>query len=851
MISFYPPVLESSRKAFLVGGNLTINFQIPYTVASDDVHHIDARVIRQRDNKNLVDLDKYPDGIIYKEYQGNKYFIIQTSDLTEEWTAGELYKIQLRFGGTILWDGYYQNPQTTSGFSTWKEEQITQNTLGEWSNVMVTKAIEVPVLDTGPLATNIAKPTFYGNCSSPSDPESEFFFQIIDENNEMVVESNWIQHTEDQDLWETPVALEEELSYNIKYKIKTRNGYESDFISTKFEIFSSPAFPIGGVTVHADTNWEDGYNEISIELDDNIELTGNYIISRTKDGTNWNDLQYYFFLHETPKIVYRDYCIESGEDYQYGFQFENRYHLRSDRNLSEIVQCNFQHSYLYADGVQLKLEFNNSMNTFKHSVLSSKQDTIGSRYPTILRNGYAYYGEFPVNGLISLHQDEGQTFFKWVDREGLYCGDRLIAPYSKFEERGGVRESSDGPAAASYLSIDGSISTDLTNENIFIERKVRESIESWLNNGEYKLFKSPTEGTMIVTLINVTMQPNQTLGRMIYSFTSTAYEIAEFSVKNLNDLGIINIGSCHTPEQKTKVYERLGSLNIAGAQQDILNSIQATCGDNERFGELEEIIFESQSPDYTMVSIGYTSGSSENVFIAPRRSYQIDALDGVNSIVLETETSLIVRYKYNYTLVTPPTDMEVIYISLKDVFYQAVQDSNAHLENSYIVPEGNETVENYILILDSSSTSDGIVSFSGASETNELVQLVLDNLLGVLQRTSFYDGVSGSSISGSSLQQVQGSGSLDYINHDGTLIVRYLFIEKLDIEDAPVNTLATIGLENGGVVEIDLGASGTRTFYPYRDGISTIRVPEYVLSNLIIRAKVSLVYEVLAEVEAL
>jgi hypothetical protein len=58
-------------------------------------------------------------------------------------------------------------------------------------------------------------------------------------------------------------------------------------------------------------------------------------------------------------------------------------------------------------------------------------------------------------------------------------------------------------------------------------------VEEFLNDGKYKLYKSPTEGTMIVTLINVTLSPNETLHRMIANFNATVYEVAEFTLKNL------------------------------------------------------------------------------------------------------------------------------------------------------------------------------------------------------------------------------------------------------------------------------------------------------------------------------
>ena len=37
----------------------------------------------------------------------------------------------------------------------------------------------------------------------------------------------------------------------------------------------------------------------------------------------------------------------------------------------------------------------------------------------------------------------------------------------------------------------------------------KERVEEFLNNGEYKLYKSPTEGNAIITLVNVSLVPNQ------------------------------------------------------------------------------------------------------------------------------------------------------------------------------------------------------------------------------------------------------------------------------------------------------------------------------------------------------
>jgi hypothetical protein len=69
--------------------------------------------------------------------------------------------------------------------------------------------------------------------------------------------------------------------------------------------------------------------------------------------------------------------------------------------------------------------------------------------------------------------------------------------------------------------------TNLTNENIAKERIFKLEVLNWLNNGKTKLLKSPTEGNYQVRIMNVSMSPNDTLGRMLHNFTATAIEVKD------------------------------------------------------------------------------------------------------------------------------------------------------------------------------------------------------------------------------------------------------------------------------------------------------------------------------------
>ena len=83
--------------------------------------------------------------------------------------------------------------------------------------------------------------------------------------------------------------------------------------------------------------------------------------------------------------------------------------------------------------------------------------------------------------------------------------------------------------------------TNLTANNILVERNFKLEVLEWLTNGKPKLFRSPTEGNYIVRLMNVSLSPSDQLGRMIHTFNCTAYEIAENTYSNLSKYNFVKV----------------------------------------------------------------------------------------------------------------------------------------------------------------------------------------------------------------------------------------------------------------------------------------------------------------------
>ena len=58
------------------------------------------------------------------------------------------------------------------------------------------------------------------------------------------------------------------------------------------------------------------------------------------------------------------------------------------------------------NGRQLKIRYNPSISAIHETILESKIETIGGKYPFFSRNQSVRYRDFQIGGLISLQMDE-------------------------------------------------------------------------------------------------------------------------------------------------------------------------------------------------------------------------------------------------------------------------------------------------------------------------------------------------------------------------------------------------------------------------------------------------------------
>lgn len=567
-MALYPPIMASSQDAFLAStSSETIYFTLSAVTNRLDIKHIQIKIVYQTNNKTAVKTDIYPDGIIYKpetaitSLGGNMYSVsILSSDLEEGWwVANRYYKVQICFGENPLWTGGLSN------FASWKAAQVEENKFSDWSTVMVIKAIAQPKIEITNQGSSMSggdiiiessvdtelttTPLFQGNFVCPGEPEDKYQFTLYDNQYNLLETTNWVQKTANGgiDSYRFKTILEDTKTYIVSYEVITVNGYHAIAKNYEFTVNENYLTKSEGIKLIVETTLEDGepYGDengvLNILLEADHSLSGNYVLTRSSEHSNygkWEDLKFFSFTNQNfeHRLLYQDFTVESGIKYKYAIQQENMAGLRTAPiyEASTLISSpermiNFNYSYLFRDGVQLKLTFNQQVTSFKRTVLANKQDTLGSKYPTINRNGDAYYAEFPLSGTISLHGDDYLTFFE-KKNDGYYFKGEKVINNDKYEE--------DTPRA----TID-TFDYNLTANNYFIEKVFRDKVELFLNDGDCKLYKSPTEGNIVVALMNVTMTPTSSLGRLIFNFSATAYEIMDATLPNLDEYGIIHIGS--------------------------------------------------------------------------------------------------------------------------------------------------------------------------------------------------------------------------------------------------------------------------------------------------------------------
>ena len=582
--TLYPPIVDSSMPAFNANGSCRVYFSLSKFNSSSDIGTVQVSIVKQSTGMNVVKLEDNTEseqkryrttGIILDlrpgvvQGENNLYYVdLINDDLSsivgdkQGWIPGWVYKIQLRL--TAAGCSYQETgiPEG-KGQSKWLDDN--SNNFSEWSTVCIVKAtgkIDYTIYsDSGDLGINTANDNegsiedetkvitlsflnLMGHFTREDKTELIYTYQFIlyDENNNILEDSGPIYSNKSQDSDDIHYLMKTELkngdSYKLAFKYETINHMEGGFYYWDEDIDKRLNFVVSQViideidcrilTAENDSDNilkdvtsigdEEDEGRIGLKLyrrDDN-PYSGNICIRRSDSRTNfqvWEDIKIFVArednINSLPMIY--DYTVESGVWYKYGvLKIDTNGNRGIMRVVANPIMRNFSYSYLLGpNNQQLKLMFDNTMNSFKHQIVESKVDPIGAQFPVVTRNAATNYKTFPVTGLISFWMDENQLF---CDKKVIYKYNDVVDLYKEYDE-------------------DGVLLAQDQYDYIY-ERDFRQKVLEFLYNGEVKLFKSPTEGNVIVRLTDISCVPNQSLDRMIYSFSANAHEMAEPTMAN-------------------------------------------------------------------------------------------------------------------------------------------------------------------------------------------------------------------------------------------------------------------------------------------------------------------------------
>lgn len=583
----YPPILDYSMPAFALEGEdpvVRIYFAIPVYNSINEIESVQMTVRYLESNENAlssgyrakIKVASIETDIDRVSRQDSHYVELKSSDLARGFETGTIYKIQLR-ASKIGVDASTAGPP-----ASWFNDHLTS--FSEWSTVTLIRPITAPTYEVLGLEDSDA-----GIVVNYSSVDSVFTVTYTQGNNSEPLKSwrarlyNIDKSTLYADSGEViynnynylpidetgsiafdailPYQMTSGLQYLLKLDLTTRNGYTtgSEYPFTCFP--ASGTDFLGTISLTIDEN--EAYAKINVSYANPI--SDNLIIRRTSSESSftiWEDLAIKTFTYEAVDWTFCDFTVESGVWYKYGVQTQDIHgHRGSLTTVTDIKMGEWEDAFLLEEGGrQLKLRYDFNISTSNITVAENKTDTIGSQYPFVKRNGSMYYRTFQCSGLITGYMDQDANLF--TTPAELYHGED-----------------------ARYKRVRSAVDLMTNSYDYTYEREFREKVQEFLYDDKVKLFKSLTEGNILVKLMNISLTPKNELGRLLYSFSAQAIEIGEPTLSNFNAYGLQIIGeaSSSITFSETKLgqissYKNSEEANIYPGGVNILQTISKKYG---------------------------------------------------------------------------------------------------------------------------------------------------------------------------------------------------------------------------------------------------------------------------------
>ena len=571
--NLYPPVVPDAMPAFLQKQVCLIGLSISIYNSIEDISTDLVQVSIVDLNKNISAFKEtlYPSGIkitsmypIDNLYGYTHVIQIDPNDLKNGFELNHFYKVQLRFTKSGI-------DKVGVGESSWFEDHLTD--FSEWSKACVIRPISTPSLslnnfsETGQQTSEImlSNPLvdIIGRLTFESKEETEYLksynIKILDgETQEILFNSDDIYPIAKNEFnYTLPYGLIDGNSYFLQLSYTTNNLYQNSK-KFKFIVIEYYGTDTLNAAISTEPNSENGTIKIRVTSTVGENFLGSFTIRRTSSESNfsfWEDVKTVSYTTGTQlNYEWQDRTIQSGVFYKYCIQKRNSNGIRGpiirpqDSGGAEYVICEFEDMFLTTADQQLNIKFNPTLGDFKYNVTESQQITIGSKYPYIKRNADNYFRTFSIGGLISSFIDNSDWYIPSVEKtsndyESQITGGELKNFTSKKE----IYKNS----ANLYKQYNKDNNISDYNDYIY-ERKFREKVYDFLYKNDVKLFRSSTQGNILVKLMNISFQPMDGLSRRLYSFTATAVEIDQANLSNYDKYNINIIGDYLTQVEVIK-----------------------------------------------------------------------------------------------------------------------------------------------------------------------------------------------------------------------------------------------------------------------------------------------------------
>ena len=191
----------------------------------------------------------------------------------------------------------------------------------------------------------------------------------------------------------------------------------------------------------------------------------------------------------------------------------------------------------------------------------------------------------------------------------------------------------------------------LTSENITAERKFKIAVMEWLSNGQAKIFRTPAEGNFVVYLMNISLSPENGLGRMLHSFSCNAVEIGNFDLKTLAEYELIDAAEELIPQTRWKTIDLYPLTEDKTSTEMIKLNTQ----------DIYSVTFTNMMPG-SIVQVG-----NEKIQIGATGTYSFESKNPITYIGVQKNATIQGMCTYSYHSTTVNVFNNIRHVEIIDV----------------------------------------------------------------------------------------------------------------------------------------------------------------------------------------